>query len=109
MTVTEHIHTGRFARWMAKPNKRGWRWEAVTRPQVFGTGMVIHWWFGKDWVAEMTSDRFLRRRRHELAHVEQARRMGRWTWLVTILWEYVRYGYEHAPLEVEAREAERAA
>jgi len=42
--------------------------------------------------------------RHENKHKEQWRRLG-WKFLPLYLWYQVRYGYDHNPLEVEAREA----
>ena len=44
-----------------------------------------------------------RLRKHEVAHWEQAQRMGVLRWYVTLLWQYARYGYRNAPLEIEAR------
>jgi len=44
--------------------------------------------------------------RHELAHWEQAQRMGIVRWAITYLFYNVRYGYWDNPLEVEARAAE---
>lgn len=46
-----------------------------------------------------------RTRRHELAHVAQARRMGVISYFVTYFWQFCRYGYDN-PMEREAREAE---
>jgi hypothetical protein len=46
--------------------------------------------------------------RHERAHVEQWKRHGLVGFLSRYLWYHFRYGYAKNPLEVEAREAERA-
>lgn len=47
-----------------------------------------------------------RLRRHELAHAEQARRMGALKFYAIYLWLLARHGYHQHPLEVEARAAE---
>ena len=44
--------------------------------------------------------------RHEQAHWRQWQRMGTVKYYATYLWQIVRYGYENAPMEVEARAAE---
>jgi len=44
--------------------------------------------------------------RHEQAHWRQWQRMGTVRYYATYLWQIVRYGYENAPMEVEARAAE---
>jgi hypothetical protein len=45
--------------------------------------------------------------RHEVQHVRQWHRYGRVGFLVRYLWQCARYGYTNAPLEIEARAAER--
>jgi len=47
--------------------------------------------------------------RHEYAHVGQWVIYGRLGFTVRYLWQCLRYGYEHAPLEQEARYAEWSA
>ena len=44
--------------------------------------------------------------RHEQQHWRQWQRMGTVRYYATYLWQIVRYGYENAPMEVEARAAE---
>ena len=44
--------------------------------------------------------------RHEQQHWRQWQRMGAVRYYATYLWQIVRYGYENAPMEVEARAAE---
>ena len=44
--------------------------------------------------------------RHEQAHWRQWLRMGTVRYYATYLWQIVRYKYENAPMEVEARNAE---
>jgi len=44
--------------------------------------------------------------RHEMAHWQQAQRMGIARWYLTYAWLTMRHGYRNNPLEVEAREAE---
>ena len=53
--------------------------------------------------AAMHSQRLIR---HEQAHWRQWLRMGTVMFYATYLWQIVRYGYENAPMEVEARAAE---
>ena len=43
---------------------------------------------------------------HERQHWRQWIRMGAVMFYATYLWQIVRYGYENAPMEVEARAAE---
>ena len=45
--------------------------------------------------------------KHEQCHWQQAQRMGVLRWYVTYIWQVLRYSYRNAPLEIEAREAER--
>ena len=54
-------------------------------------------------LAAMHSQRLIR---HEQAHWRQWLRMGTVRYYATYLWQIVRYGYENAPMEVEARAAE---
>ena len=42
---------------------------------------------------------------HELCHLEQVEREGRFKFVVKYLWYCLRYGYDANPYEVEAREA----
>ena len=42
--------------------------------------------------------------RHELVHIKQYRRYGKWRFLMTYFWESLRKGYVNNRLEVEARE-----
>ena len=44
--------------------------------------------------------------RHELKHVEQYKRLGLLRFLALYLWYWLRVGYYHNPLEIEARQAE---
>ena len=44
--------------------------------------------------------------RHEQQHWRQWQRMGAVRYYATYLWQIVRYGYQNAPMEVEARNAE---
>ena len=53
--------------------------------------------------AAMHSQRLIR---HEQAHWRQWLRMGTVRYYATYLWQIVRYGYENAPMEIEARAAE---
>jgi hypothetical protein len=41
--------------------------------------------------------------RHEQAHAMQCQRDGWWVFWPKICWDYVRYGYEKSPYEIEAR------
>lgn len=47
-----------------------------------------------------------RLQRHELAHWEQAKRMGTFKFYAVYLWYLVRHGYAKHPMELEARAAE---
>jgi hypothetical protein len=46
--------------------------------------------------------------KHELKHVEQYKRFGFFTFLIVYGWYSLKYGYYNNPLEIEAREAEKA-
>lgn len=45
--------------------------------------------------------------RHERKHAEQIERMGVVRFYATYAWQVLRHGYRNAPLEIEAREAEK--
>lgn len=45
--------------------------------------------------------------RHERKHAEQIERLGVLRFYVTYAWQVLRHGYRNAPLEIEAREAEK--
>ena len=45
--------------------------------------------------------------RHEQCHWRQAQRMGAIKFYVTYLYQVLRYSYYNAPMEIEARAAER--
>ena len=78
----------------------------------------IRWWlkltgfagitlppFGVFILAERMDDVLLHK--HEQAHWKQYQRMGLVKFYVTYLWQVFRYSYHNAPMEVEARKAER--
>lgn len=89
MTVHERICTGWFARRM-----RASSWRGITLPVPFGGMLVLYW-------GVPTEDQAL----HELAHCEQAQRMGKWRWAATILGEYIWHrSFRDTPLEREARQ-----
>ena len=44
--------------------------------------------------------------RHELAHIAQIDRDGAFKFWPKIVWDFFRYGYEHSPYEIEARQYE---
>ena len=52
----------------------------------------------------MYSDRLIR---HEQAHWRQWQRMGTVRYYATYVWQVLRYSYYNAPMEIEARAAER--
>lgn len=41
---------------------------------------------------------------HECVHWQQAQRMGLVKYYATYCWYHLRYGYEHNPMEIEARQ-----
>lgn len=45
--------------------------------------------------------------RHEQAHWRQWQRMGTLAFYLTYVWQVLRYSYYNAPMEIEARAAER--
>lgn len=49
-----------------------------------------------------------RMKRHENVHWSQYKKMGVVRYYITYIWQYVRYGYEKMPMEIEARAAENA-
>jgi hypothetical protein len=60
--------------------------------------------FGVFVLAEYLHDEKLKR--HEMAHWEQAQRLGSVKFYVQYLWLLARYGYQNHPMEIEARAAE---
>jgi hypothetical protein len=44
---------------------------------------------------------------HELCHLAQMNRDGKFKWILKYYGQLIRYGYWNAPYEVEARQAER--
>jgi hypothetical protein len=48
----------------------------------------------------------IRLRKHEMAHIEQMKRDGRFMFLVKYFYYLARYGYRQNPYEVEARAKE---
>ncbi len=44
-----------------------------------------------------------RLRAHEMTHIEQMERDGKFVFSVKYLWNNLRYGYENNPYEIEAR------
>lgn len=61
--------------------------------------------FGVFILAERINDERLIR--HEQAHWRQWQRMGTIRFYATYIWQVLRHGYRNAPMEIEAREAER--
>ncbi|MBP6688068.1 MAG: DUF4157 domain-containing protein [Lacibacter sp.] len=45
--------------------------------------------------------------KHELAHVEQYRRLGIFKFLLLYTWYSMKYGYRNNPFEIEARAKEK--
>jgi hypothetical protein len=75
------------------------KWAGVTLPVPGWGALVIIWTAnGMDWDQEEL--------RHEvLGHVPQIARLGAFRYVVTILWQYARFGHRNATLEIEARKA----
>lgn len=65
-------------------------------------GSTIHL-YGVSAGAFLANTRWLR---HELKHIEQYGRLGRFRFVITYLWQTLTKGYYNAPLEIEARVAE---
>jgi len=45
-------------------------------------------------------------KKHELKHIEQIERLGRFRFTIEYLYQSVRYGYNNNKFEIEARKAE---
>lgn len=87
MTPSVRKATG-FVRWYL--NKVGF-W-AITLPLWMPTIYILEeHWYDYDLLD------------HEMVHVRQIQRMGRFKFLVTYLWYQLKYGYQNNPLEIEAR------
>lgn len=71
-----------------------------TMAMVLGRTIHLH---GVDTPTFLANTRWVR---HELAHVDQYRRMGFAPFLLRYIWWSLRYGYHDNPLEQEARAAE---
>lgn len=89
---------GFIARWF--DDDKGWDWHGDTIPIPFYGALVI--FYGKQEQDKVD---------HELlGHVPQVKRfqeqrgqlLGSVMYLVIFTWQYLRYGYEKAPLEAEA-------
>lgn len=52
---------------------------------------------------ELTNETRIKLLAHEECHVKQYERMGILRFLLTYLWQWIRYGYEDMPLEKECR------
>lgn len=92
---TVHYVEGAIGRLMRK-----WEWAGVTLPIPFWGALIVMW--GDE--ANITE------LRHEInGHVPQVARLGTIRYLVTILYQYAKYGHWDAPLEVEARRLTAAA
>lgn len=85
MRVKEIAFTGRIGWFM---HRRGWA--GVTLP--LWPWIVICYWLTPE---DST-------RRHERIHVAQIEHMGRLRFAAVYLWQLLRHGYKHAPLELEA-------
>ncbi len=84
--VKLYLIGGPVGRFMRRRN-----WAGVTLPVPF-CPVVLMW--GTPDAQEML---------HELAHVDQLRRMGTLQWTVTYLWQLITRGYYFSTLEIEAR------
>lgn len=51
-------------------------------------------------------DKCDRMERHENVHWQQYQRMGAVRYYLAYAWQWLRYGYQDMPMEIEAREAE---
>lgn len=93
------IYTARGPlRWVLKATRSG----AITLPPF---GVFVR----PDMYTERTPEFLRTLLRHELAgHWAQYRRMGLLGFYLRYLWYTLRYGYRDNPMEVEAREAEKA-
>ena len=66
-------------------------------------GIALFWgvaYFMPGWE---TNERLIK---HELEHLEQMKRDGKFRFAFRYLWRSLRYGYRNNPYEIEAREAE---
>lgn len=91
MRHTVRYVNGPLGRWF---RARGWA--GVTLPLPFYGALVIIWLppTGEWNVVEL---------RHEVnGHVPQIDEMGTIKYLVTVLWQYARYGHDLAPIEIDA-------
>lgn len=72
-------------------------WAGVTLPIPFYGALVLIW------TTPSELGNILEVRHEVLGHVPQVERLGALRYIVTILWQYVLYGHDKAPLEIEAR------
>jgi hypothetical protein len=78
-------------------------WYMGSKAVAMVWGQTIHLW-GADRASFLSNRRWLQ---HELKHVEQFARMGKWAFVWAYLAEWCRHGYRANKFEIEAREAER--
>ncbi len=93
VTVVENSVFARIATWYMRTGAVALVWDR----------QILLW--GVDTATFLKSRRWVR---HELKHVEQYNRLGKWIFLKEYLTEWVLKGYKNNRFEVEARQAERA-
>ncbi len=77
-----------------------WKLGADSCAVAFGSTIYLH----KATKQELRED--TRWYKHEVAHLQQCKRLGTIRFLFLYIWFSVKYGYQNNPLEIEAREAE---
>lgn len=78
-----------------------WKLGAPTMALTMGSTIHLHNTLRRDFLQNTAWVR------HELAHVQQFKRYGYFSFLVKYLWESLRKGYHNNRWEIEAREAEK--
>lgn len=66
-------------------------------------GIALFWGIAYVVPGWETNERLIK---HELEHLEQMKRDGKWRFAVQYLWWSWKYGYRNNPYEIKAREAE---
>ena len=66
-------------------------------------GIALFWGVAYVLPGWETNERLIK---HELEHLEQMKRDGKFRFAFQYLWRSFRYGYRNNPYEIEAREAE---
>lgn len=85
-------------------------WQARIAARVLKTNRVAVVLGSTIYLWGVTEDDFMRNRQwlaHELTHVQQFAKYGKWRFAIMYLWESILHGYHNNKFEKEARQNEQ--